>query len=214
MDGKTLMGYYWNKDNNKQRVITEIEKEENKNKYPKAYQIIIEQGYKDIDKPLEYIQKVNELGKLINQRDKEYIFSNNESMSSFWSNNNKEKLYEVAQTEEMQERYPVGCKVIIEEYQKYQQKQHKKDLKRTIKLCEENSINVELNQKTIEHIPYEEFVAKINYLNENRVDLIGNNGELHEIFNMCNINMEIKYGISLENLIENYYVLDERKSGL
>ena len=39
-------------------------------------------------------------------------------------------------------------------------------------------------------------------------------GKLHEIFSMSSVNMQIKYGISLEELINTYYKSEERRKGI
>ena len=80
-------------------------------------------------------------------------------------------------------------------------------------LCEQYNIDYDKNKITLEHISYYEFNAKINYLISNNMPIV-NNGQLHEIFNMCNKNMLCKYKIDLETMVIKYYKKDlllERK---
>lgn len=88
-----------------------------------------------------------------------------------------------------------------------------KEDKRIVDLCMQYNIDYDNNQITLEHISYYELNAKINYLVSNNMPIV-NNGQLHEIFNMCNKNMICKYNIDLETMIIKYYKKDlllERK---
>jgi len=69
--------------------------------------------------------------------------------------------------------------------------------------CIRYGIDYETYSQTINIIPYKEFISKINYLRSLNIPLTIN-GQLHPIFTMSNINMQIRYGISLENLINEY----------
>ena len=59
------------------------------------------------------------------------------------------------------------------------------------------------------NISNRELVSKINYLNSLGVSLTINN-HLHPIFSMGNINMQARYGISLETLLTEYLILNEK----
>ena len=56
----------------------------------------------------------------------------------------------------------------------------------------------------LERIPYKVLLAKINYLVSNNIPLINTNNELNPIFFMSDINMQVVYGISLEDLVKQY----------
>jgi len=70
-------------------------------------------------------------------------------------------------------------------------------------ICMTYDIDYKKYKKQIDVIPYREFVAKINYLNENGIPFIID-GSLHPIFFMSSINMEVRYGLNLEQMINNY----------
>ena len=50
---------------------------------------------------------------------------------------------------------------------------------------------------------------KIKYLIYNGYDII-DKSKLHEIFNMSDINMKIKYGVSREDLIRDYLGIEKK----
>ena len=77
-------------------------------------------------------------------------------------------------------------------------------------ICDNYDIDMEINKVLLEHISYQELQAKINYLlsiNEN----IAKNAKLHEIFSMSSLNMKVEYGITLEELINEYYINEKSK---
>ena len=77
--------------------------------------------------------------------------------------------------------------------------------------CLENNIDLEKNKIILNHISIQELVAKTRYLKEQNIDIVDANGLLHEIYSMSNVNMQVKYNISLEVLIDKYYLTYSRK---
>jgi len=69
-------------------------------------------------------------------------------------------------------------------------------------LCKEYALDCEKYPDLLK-IPYEVLSAKINYLNSNNVSLMNNN-VLNPIFFMSDVNMQVMYGISLEDLVKQY----------
>lgn len=76
-------------------------------------------------------------------------------------------------------------------------------------ICLINNIDIELNKDILEHVTLYELSAKINYLISNSLPLTVN-GKLHKIFSMCSINIQLEYGISLEEMINKYYQKEEK----
>jgi len=68
-------------------------------------------------------------------------------------------------------------------------------------LCLIYNIDKEVNKEILEDISYKELKIKILFLQENGIDIM-ENGVLHEIFSMSNINMKSKYGVSIEDLFK------------
>ena len=77
--------------------------------------------------------------------------------------------------------------------------------------CLENYIDLEINKITLNHISIQELITKTRYLKEQNIDIVDANGLLHEIYSMSNVNMQVKYDISLEELIDRYYLTYSRK---
>ena len=70
-------------------------------------------------------------------------------------------------------------------------------------VCLAYDIDYKKYKKQIDVIPYTEFIAKVNYLNQNGIPFVINK-ELHPIFFTSSMNMQIRYGLTLEQMINNY----------
>ena len=70
-------------------------------------------------------------------------------------------------------------------------------------MFKQSGINSRKYMTKVKHLSYLEFYVKFKYLIDNGIDVVTNN-ELHEIFNMSDVNMKIKYGVSREELIREY----------
>jgi len=92
---------------------------------------------------------------------------------------------------------------------RFETKEKNRDLISNV--CKENNINTKLNKSIINRISYQEFISKVEYLKENNISLVDENGKLHEIFSMSSPNMKEKYNITLEELIDNYYIKEKEK---
>ena len=82
----------------------------------------------------------------------------------------------------------------------------KKEADKKNELCEEYQIPYE----EVQNISYQELYAKTMYLIDNNI-LVTNNGMLNPIYNMSNINMEIRYKVTLEELINRYTKKEKEK---
>ena len=71
-----------------------------------------------------------------------------------------------------------------------------------IELCNEYDIDYQ-SEKSVLNKSYLELYVKIMFLRDNNIPIVLN-GKLHEIFFMSDLNMQVKYQVSLENLIEKY----------
>ena len=77
------------------------------------------------------------------------------------------------------------------------------------RICINYGIDYEKYKQQIDAIPQREFSAKINYLNDQQIP-ITTEGNLHPIFCMSSINMQVRYGISLETLITEYSAIKDK----
>lgn len=72
-------------------------------------------------------------------------------------------------------------------------------------------IDEEINKDILNHISLIELQSKIKYVTDMGALPIDNNGRLIDIFSMSSVDMEAKYGISLEAIVEAYEVSNARK---
>ena len=72
-------------------------------------------------------------------------------------------------------------------------------------------IDEEINKDILNHISLIELQSKIKYVTDMGALPIDDNGRLVDIFSMSSLDMEVKYGISLEAIIESYEVSNTRK---
>ena len=80
-------------------------------------------------------------------------------------------------------------------------------------ICAQYNIDININKKVLAHISIQELSSKISYLEQKGINIVDEEGILHEIFSMSNINMQTKYGVSLEELINTYYISHSEKRG-
>ena len=78
-------------------------------------------------------------------------------------------------------------------------------------ICIKHNIDLKINDKIIERISKIELISKINYLEANSLELVDNTGKLIDIFSMSSIDIQDKYGISLEAIIDTYGKGETRK---
>ena len=71
-------------------------------------------------------------------------------------------------------------------------------------ICIKHNIDLKINDKIIERISKIELISKINYLEASNLELVDNTGKLIDIFSMSSIDIQDKYGISLETIIDTY----------
>ena len=71
-------------------------------------------------------------------------------------------------------------------------------------ICIKHNINLKINDKIIERISKIELISKINFLEASNLELVDNTGKLIDIFSMASIDIQDKYGISLETIIDTY----------
>ena len=71
-------------------------------------------------------------------------------------------------------------------------------------ICKNHNIDLKINDKIIERISKIELISKINFLEASNLELVDNTGKLIDIFSMASIDIQDKYGISLETIIDTY----------
>lgn len=85
----------------------------------------------------------------------------------------------------------------------------KQNIESNVELCNHHGIDYLSNKQNIDAIAHRELSAKINYLNKQGLPLMCD-GQLHPIFYMGNMNMQVRYGIDLETLLTEYSLNNEK----
>ena len=78
-------------------------------------------------------------------------------------------------------------------------------------ICTQHNIDLKMNDKIIERISKIELISKINFLEASNLELVDNTGKLIDIFSMSSIDIQDKYGMSLETIIDTYAKGETRK---
>ena len=81
-------------------------------------------------------------------------------------------------------------------------------------ICTQYNINKEKNKTVLKHISIQELQSKIEFLSTFNISIVDENGLLIDIFSMSSPDMKEKYGISLEELINEYYIKKQNKKGV
>ena len=89
----------------------------------------------------------------------------------------------------------------------------KKNKEEINEICVKYNIDTNLNKKTINNISVKELVSKIEYLLSNNMPITIDE-KLHEIFSMSSLNIKAKYGLNLEELVNQYYTSTKKEKGV
>ena len=73
-------------------------------------------------------------------------------------------------------------------------------------ICTQYNINKEKNKTVLKHISIQELQSKIEFLSTFNIPIVDENGLLIDIFFMSSPDTKEKYGISLEELINECYI--------
>ena len=80
-------------------------------------------------------------------------------------------------------------------------------------MCTQYNIDITINKKVTSRISIQELQSKIAFLEDNNMKVVNEEGLLYEIFSMSSQNMNEKYNISLEELINKYYINKQKGKG-
>ena len=90
----------------------------------------------------------------------------------------------------------------------------KKNKKEINNICEQYNIDKNKNKTILNHISMQELQSKIRFLKAHNIPIVDNNGLLIDIFSMSSPDMKAKYGISLEEIISEYYIKNQMGKGV
>ena len=89
----------------------------------------------------------------------------------------------------------------------------KKNKEEIQNICIQYNIDEEINKIILNHISIQELISKILFLQSHNYPIVNEKGKLLDIFSMSSINMKEKYGVSLEELIYEYDIKNEKEKG-
>jgi len=146
----------------------------------------------------EYIEKLN-CGYYPKACDLVEKFSDGSLVNRFWDYNKEKIKYELDSNLKYKDGYDVAHETVRLCFKKIEKRANKKLVK---ELCLENGIDVS-KYKSFLNKSYDEVYVKLCYLNDYGIPVV-NNGIIHPIFFMSDINMQVEYGVSLDELIIKY----------
>ena len=80
--------------------------------------------------------------------------------------------------------------------------------------CIQHNIDKNKNKTILSHISIQELQSKIEFLKAHNIPIVDENGLLIDIFSMSSLDMKEKYGISLEEIISEYYIKNQMGKGV
>lgn len=84
------------------------------------------------------------------------------------------------------------------------------NLKEVMEICNRYNINYDKNKLVLKNISVEVLQSKIKFLLANNMCLVNSDGKLDKIFSISNVDMKERFGVTLEELINEYYKDKER----
>ena len=81
-------------------------------------------------------------------------------------------------------------------------------------ICVQYNIDKDKNKTILSHISIQELQSKIEFLKAHNIPIVDENGLLVDIFSMSSPDMKEKYGISLEEIISEYYIKNQMGKGV
>lgn len=90
----------------------------------------------------------------------------------------------------------------------------KKNKDEIANICIINGIDQNRNKSVLKRISIQELQSKIEFLKSHNIPIVDENGLLIDIFSMSSPDMKEKYGISLEEIINEYYIKNQMGKGV
>lgn len=83
-----------------------------------------------------------------------------------------------------------------------------------INFCKSKNIDTHINRNILACISVQELVAKTNFLESFGLNLVDENGFFHELYSLSNQEIQRKYKITIEQLINDYYLYYSKKRAI
>lgn len=84
------------------------------------------------------------------------------------------------------------------------------NLKEVMEICNRYNIDYDKNKLVLKNISVEVLQSKIKFLLANNMCLVNSDGKLDKIFSISSVDMKERFGVTLEELINEYYKDKER----
>lgn len=84
------------------------------------------------------------------------------------------------------------------------------NLKEVMEICNRYNINYDKNKLVLKNISVEVLQSKIKFLLANNMCLVNSDGKLDKIFSISSVDMKERFGVTLEEVINEYYKDKER----
>ena len=81
-------------------------------------------------------------------------------------------------------------------------------------ICRQYNIDIIKNKDILKHISVQELESKIEFLKSHNIPIVDEQGLLIDIFSMSSPDMKVKYGLSLEEIINEYYIKNQMGKGV
>ena len=171
------------------------------------------------EKVQELIRTINELHRLpkvssnnFGQSEKE--FRDGTDQRNYYTNlkqdvkKNQEKINNgIEITEEEQQKIDAFKK--IERVLSFYPKTKTSNKNMIIELCNQYGIDTKINKSILDKSYYEVY-SKLMYLIDNNIHVTDNKGTLCDIFYMADMNMQVKYNVSIDVLVDRYIINSKR----
>lgn len=90
----------------------------------------------------------------------------------------------------------------------------KKNKEEIDNVCTQYNIDKNKNKIILSRIAIQELQSKVDFLKAHNIPIVDENGLLIDIFSMSSPDMKEKYGISLEEIISEYYIKNQMRKGV
>lgn len=115
---------------------------------------------------------------------------------------NKRKIENNIPLKEIDKRYEEMI-IKVNNVRSFHPKGKKENIILIKKLCEALNIKLELNEQLISK-SFSEIYSKIRFLQENNIPFLNDKGQINEIMFMSDLNIQEKYNVSLEKMVNKY----------
>ncbi len=90
----------------------------------------------------------------------------------------------------------------------------RKNQEEIVNTCLTYNIDYNKNKSILKRISNQELISKIEFLKANNIPFVDNNGVLINIFSMSSVDFKEKYHVTIEEIIDEYYIKNQKGKGV